>query len=128
MGEYVADQLIREMQKRKIKIDNSNILILGITFKENCPDTRNSKVFDVIECLKNYNTNLCIYDPWISLNDFENLKHLLVKKIPKIKFDAILLTVAHQEFLKLEIDSLKKDNCVVYDIKSFLNDKSSKCL
>jgi UDP-N-acetyl-D-galactosamine dehydrogenase len=121
MGQYVATEVIKLMIKKDIRIKNANILILGITFKENCPDVRNTKVVDVISSLKEYGVNLTIYDPWA--NEEEVLHEYSLKStksLPKQKFDAIVLTVAHNEFKGLDFEVLKKERSVVYDVKNIL--------
>ncbi|MDB9913118.1 nucleotide sugar dehydrogenase [Flavobacteriaceae bacterium] len=121
MGNYVASEVIKTMIQKDIKIKGAEILILGITFKENCPDVRNSKVVDVIAALKEYNTNITIYDPWANTVQVKQEYGLdSVKKIPKDKFDAIVLTVAHNKFEGLDFISLGKDNSVIYDVKGVL--------
>lgn len=124
MGEYVASQVIKLMISRNIKIKNANVLILGVTFKENCPDVRNTKVVDVIRSLKEYGTNVTIYDPWASIDEVKKEYDLeSVNKLPNNKYDAIVLAVAHNEFKKLDIISLKKEGAVVYDVKGVLSKK-----
>ncbi len=121
MGDYVASEVVKCMIKKEININSSNTLILGITFKENCPDVRNTKAIDVINSLKSYGTNITIYDPWA--NEDEVLKEygmISSKKIPNTKFDAIVLTVAHNKFMNLNFSILRKDNSVIYDVKNIL--------
>ena len=123
MGEHIASQVVKLMIKKDIRINKSNVLILGITFKENCPDVRNTKVTDVISNLKEYGLDITIYDPWANSDEVlheYNLKS--TKYLPKQKFDAIILTVAHNEFKDLDIESLSNQNCVIYDVKNFLSD------
>jgi len=123
MGEYVASQVIKTMIKKDIKIKDAEILILGITFKENCPDVRNTKVVDVIAALKEYNTNITIYDPWVNTDEVKQEYGLdSVKEIPKDKFDAVVLAVAHDKFKELDFKYLRKDNSVIYDVKGVLNE------
>lgn len=99
MGEYVASQVIKKMIKNGQCVKGSNILILGITFKENCPDVRNTKVVDVIRALKEYDTNITIYDPWANPEDVKHEYGLEIKtNLPEGKFDAIVLAVKHKEF------------------------------
>jgi len=124
MGQYVASEVIKLMAKNDIRITNAQILVLGITFKENCPDVRNSRAVDVINQLKAYGTVLEIYDPWANPEEvsheygLELIKQLAQKNI----FDAIVLTVAHNEFLKLDLKSLLKPNGVIYDVKGVLTE------
>ena len=123
MGDYVASEVIKNMIKKDIKIKGAKILILGITFKENCPDVRNTKVVDVIAALKEYDTNITIYDPWA--NEVE-VKHEYgldsLREIPKDTFDTIVLTVAHNEFKNIDLSIFKKENAVIYDVKGVLNE------
>lgn len=121
MGEYVASQTIKCMIHKGHIIKNANILILGITFKENCPDVRNTKVVDVISALKEYGVNITICDPWASQTEVKHEYGLdIVNKLPDTSFDAVVLAVAHKEFLQLDISSLKTENGVVYDVKGIL--------
>ncbi len=121
MGQYVASQVIKTMIKKDIAVNNAKILMLGITFKENCPDVRNTKIVDVIAALEDYGTTVMTYDPWANS---EEVKHEYeiesTTEIPTEKFDAIILGVAHKEFLELDLDELKKDNAIVYDVKGIL--------
>lgn len=123
MGIYIASQVIKLMAQHKHPIHNSNILVLGITFKENCPDIRNSKVVDIITELKNYGTNVDVFDPQA---DNEEVKHeygLSLIPNPEKKYQAVVLAVSHNEFKALDWGKLKENNTVVYDVKGFL-DKS----
>lgn len=121
MGEYVASQVIKCMIRKGIKVNGSEILMLGATFKENCPDVRNTKIVDVISALEDYSVKVTTYDPWANP---EEVKHEYgiesVKELPAQKFDAIVLGVAHNEFKELDFDSLKKENAVIYDVKGIL--------
>lgn len=119
MGEYVASEVVKKMIKQGIQVKGSNILVLGITFKENCPDVRNTKVVDVIRELKEYDTNVTIFDPWANQEEVKHGYGLdILTEMPKGKFDAVVLAVAHREFRNLNIDSLKKG--IIYDIKGIL--------
>jgi len=118
MGEYVASQLIKQMIKKGLCVKSSNILVLGITFKENCPDIRNSKVVDVIRSLKDYGTTIMVYDPWANPEEVKNEYGLVIlTKMPEEKFDAIILAVMHKEFEKIDFDSLLKKEGVKYSVK-----------
>lgn len=121
MGIYIANTVIKLMARNDLPINKGRVLMLGITFKENCPDIRNSKVVDVIRELQSFGTELDIYDPQA---DAEEVKHeyglSLVKELKK-KYHAIVLTVSHQEFASLDLKSLSEENAVVYDVKGFLN-------
>lgn len=122
MGKYVASEVIKLMVQNDIKIKGSNILILGITFKENCPDVRNTKAVDVIHNLKSYGTNITICDPWASPKEvFREYNLNTSKEIPQRKYDTIVLTVAHQEFLSLDLKEFLNDNGTLYDVKGILN-------
>ena len=121
MGRYIASEVIKLMIDKEIKIKKSKVLILGITFKENCPDIRNSKVFDVINELKTYGAIPEVYDPWASQAELSQKHNIdLLSSIPSLKYDAIILTVAHKTFLNLDLAPLSKNPSVIYDVKSFL--------
>lgn len=121
MGKYVAEKVVKLMIKKGIQILNANVLVLGFTFKENCPDVRNTKVIDIIRTLQDYDVNVHIYDPWANP---EIAKHEygveLQNKIPNRKFDGIVMAVAHKEFETLDISSLINGNSVVYDVKGVM--------
>ena len=126
MGEYVADQVVKLMLKRGIQVLNSRILLLGFTFKENCPDVRNTKVVDIVKTLRSYNTNVTIYDPWANPEIVRREYGVEVtNQLPSEKYDAVILAVAHKEFEKLSVRDLTTDKGVVYDVKGFL--KSNEC-
>ena len=121
MGDYVASEVVKCMIKKDININGSNILILGITFKENCPDVRNTKAVDVVNALKSYGTNISTYDPWANEEEVMHEYGMVSsKKIPNTKFDAVVLTVAHNKFMSLDFSLLTKDNAVIYDVKNIL--------
>lgn len=120
MGEYVAEQVVKLMLKKGIQVLNSNILILGFTFKENCPDVRNTKVIDIINTLKEYKVNITIHDPWANPTIAKHEYGVeVLNQVPQDKFDAIILAVAHKEFEKLKIENLRKAKSIVYDVKAF---------
>lgn len=122
MGDYVANQTIKLMLKKGIQVLNSEILILGFTFKENCSDVRNTKVIDVYNSLQEYNVNITVYDPWANPAIVEreyNIK--IVNELPAVKFDAAIAAVAHREFKGLDIVSLLKDRHVIFDVKCSLD-------
>ncbi|GAL77635.1 UDP-glucose dehydrogenase [Algibacter lectus] len=124
MGQYVASEIIKLMVKNDIRIKNARILNLGITFKENCPDVRNTKAVDVINQLKSYETDMTIYDPWANPEEVMHEYGLdTVKQLPEGQFDVIVLTVAHKEFLDVNWNSLLKPNGVLYDVKGILKEK-----
>ncbi len=121
MGHYVASEVIKLFVKNDKEIRNSKILVLGITFKENCPDVRNTKVVDVIKNLEDFGTEVDIFDPWA--NPAEVLKEYgltTINKAPKAKYDAIVLTVSHKEFLTMDLSKYLKKNGVIYDVKGVL--------
>ena len=126
MGEYVADQVVKLMLKRGIQVLNAKVLLLGFTFKENCPDVRNTKVIDIVKTLQSYNTNVTIYDPWASPEIVRREYGVEVtNQLPSEKYDAVILAVAHKDFEKLSVRDLTTDKGVVYDVKGFL--KSDEC-
>jgi UDP-N-acetyl-D-galactosamine dehydrogenase len=121
MGKYVAGEMVKLMLKRSIAVKDAKILMLGITFKENCPDIRNTKAIDVYNELDSYGVDITLYDPWANKEEVKQEYDIdIVNACPDEKFDAILLTVAHKEYADLNIDSLKKPNNVIYDVKGFL--------
>ena len=125
MGQYVAAEVIKLMLQNDLKVKGANILVLGITFKENCPDVRNTKVVDVARELKSYETNVTIYDP---LANPAEVKHEYglesANVLPQGKFDAVVLTVAHKEFLQMDLSTLKNENAVVFDVKGILGNRA----
>ena len=123
MGEYVAHQVIKLMNKKGVLVKDANILLLGITFKENCPDIRNTKIVDIHSTLSEYTNNITIYDPWA---DKAEVKHEYGLEITNTldateKYDAVVLGVAHKEFLNLDIKALLNEVGVVYDVKGILD-------
>ncbi|AXT49831.1 nucleotide sugar dehydrogenase [Aquimarina sp. BL5] len=124
MGQYVASEVIKLMVNHDIKIKGANILVLGITFKENCPDVRNTRAVDVIANLKDFGTDITIYDPWANPSEVKHEYDLeTVTELPNSKFDAIVLTVAHKEYLDINLKSLLKSNGILYDVKGILEEK-----
>ena len=129
MGQYVASEVVKLMLQYDQKVKGANILVLGITFKENCPDVRNTKVVDMICNLKEYGTNITIYDPLANPEEVEHEYGLKTTRIlPQEKFEAVVLAVAHDEFLDLDFDKFKNSQTVVYDVKGVLGDKCDKKL
>lgn len=121
MGEYLSLQIIKLMLKHDLKVKDSKILILGITFKENCPDIRNTKVVDLIKSLNEYKVKTTIYDPWAEPAEVEHEYALTTtQQIPTDKYDVVVLTVAHQKFQTLNINSLLAKNGIIYDVKGTL--------
>ena len=128
MGEYVASQIVKCMIRKDIPVNGANILILGITFKENCPDVRNTKVVDVISSLKDYGANITIHDPWADQREVLHEFGLTsLRTLPNKKFDAVVLTVSHNDFKRIDYQTLKNNNAVVYDVKNFIDEAFVDC-
>lgn len=123
MGEYVANQTIKLMNKKGVMVKDAKILLLGITFKENCPDIRNTKVVDIYHTLKEYTNNITIYDPWADKAEVQHEYQIEISNTLDTtkKYDAIILGVAHKEFLEIDTPSLLNENGVVYDVKGILD-------
>jgi UDP-N-acetyl-D-glucosamine/UDP-N-acetyl-D-galactosamine dehydrogenase len=121
MGKYVAGEVVKLMVKRSLPVLRSNVLMLGITFKENCPDIRNTRSIDVYKELQSYNVNIDVYDPWAESKEVkEELGFDLIGK-PDKKYHAVILTVAHKEFLSQELRSYLVDGGILYDVKGILD-------
>lgn len=123
MGSYVATETVKMMINKGATIKGSNALVLGITFKENCPDIRNSRVIDIIEEFQSYHVNVDVYDPWASKEEVKHEYDIDLKSSMselKSDYDAIILAVSHNEFLELSLDKLKSDKSVIFDVKSLL--------
>jgi len=127
MGKYIAEQTVKQMIKNDKKIKDSNILILGVTFKENCPDLRNTKVTDIVDELAEYGANVDIYDPWVDLEETKyHFHHELMEKNPfelDKKYDSIVIAVAHDEFVSLKEEDFKKVSAgkeILIDIKGIV--------
>lgn len=122
MGAYVAEQTIKCMNKKGVLVKDSNILILGITFKENCPDVRNTKIVDIYHTLRDYTSNITIFDPWANAARVKSEYGIdIVSKLPEGEaYDAVILGVAHKQFLDIDVKGLLKDNGVIYDVKGIL--------
>jgi UDP-N-acetyl-D-glucosamine/UDP-N-acetyl-D-galactosamine dehydrogenase len=124
MGEYVASQVIKAMIAKDIRIKGAKVLVLGITFKENCPDVRNTKVVDVVAALKEYGVDISIYDPWANVEEVKHEYGLTSnQELPKEIFEAIVLTVAHRDFTNLDFTSLLNEKSVIYDVKNALSEE-----
>ena len=123
MGEYVAHQVIKLMNKKGVLVKDAKILLLGITFKENCPDIRNTKIVDIYSTLSEYTNNITIYDPWANPTEVKHEYDIdITNSIDSAeKYDAVVLGVAHKEFLSLDIKSMLNDTAVVYDVKGILD-------
>ena len=118
MGEYAASQVVKQMIKKGLCVKGADILVLGITFKENCPDIRNSKVVDVIRSLREYETNVTLHDPWANPEDVKHEYGLDCSvAMPDRKFDAVVVAVAHKEFEKIDFSNRVKSDGVVYRVK-----------
>lgn len=121
MGEYVATEVVKLMLKKGVVVLNSNILILGFSFKENCPDCRNTKIVDIVKALNEYNLNITIYDPWanptVAMHEY-GIE--ITNELPKNRFDAVILGVAHNEFKEMNVRSFVKEKNVIYDVKWLL--------
>ena len=123
MGKYVAQEVIKLMVQKEAKIKNGRALVLGITFKENCPDIRNTKAIDVVRSLAEYNLQVDVCDPWANPEEVQSLFGFSLQEDCSqldTRYDVIVLTVAHQEFLTLDLTKLKNESAVVFDVKSFL--------
>ena len=121
MGDYVANQVVKCMNKKGILVKDAKILILGITFKENCPDIRNTKVVDIYHTLSEYTNNIDVYDPWANAEKVKHEYGISIKtQLPDEKYDAIILAVAHNEFSEIDFSQLKVEKGVVYDVKGIL--------
>jgi UDP-N-acetyl-D-galactosamine dehydrogenase len=122
MGEYVASQVVKLMIKKGITINGSNLLMLGITFKENCPDVRNTKIVDVVKALEDYGINVTIYDPLANPKEVKHEYNLICNSelVSGIKYDSLVLGVAHKEFNELNVKNLVSNSGVIYDVKGVL--------
>ena len=129
MAFYVIDDIFKLMNKKQIQIVDANILIMGLAFKENCPDIRNSKVVNLVKGFDDYNCNIDVFDPWVNRNEAEREYGIkLIKKPTLGKYDVIILAVAHNQFLNLSVEEIKsygKEINVIYDIKYLLSSKDS---
>ncbi|MFA4980379.1 MAG: nucleotide sugar dehydrogenase [Sphingobacterium sp.] len=129
MGEYVASQVVKTMIKKGINVNGAEVLMLGVTFKENCPDVRNTKIVDVIAALEDYGVKVTTFDPWANPAEVKHEYGIdSVVELPSQKFDAIVLGVAHKEFLSVNLDSLKKETSVVYDVKGIISGQADNRL
>ncbi|MBR6131196.1 MAG: nucleotide sugar dehydrogenase [Bacteroidales bacterium] len=124
MGAYVANQTVKCMNKKGVMVKDAKILILGVTFKENCPDIRNTKVVDIYHTLLEYTPNITIYDPWANsvhvLHEYGIPVHSQLSTLNSPLYDAVILAVAHKEFLELDVRNLVREGGVVYDVKGIL--------
>ena len=123
MGAYVATELVKTMIQKDVAVKDAEVLVLGITFKENCPDVRNTKVVDVISALKEYAVKITVSDPWAREEEVQQVYGITTQKeLPNKRFDAVLLAVSHTEFQKIDLKSLLKEKAVIYDVKNVLPD------
>jgi UDP-N-acetyl-D-galactosamine dehydrogenase len=121
MGEYVAEQVIKLMNKKGVLVKDAKILILGVTFKENCPDIRNTKVVDIYKALKEYSNNITVYDPWANAAHVEEEYHVsITNTLPNDRYNVIILSVAHKEFLAIDLKAMLLENGLIYDVKGIL--------
>lgn len=121
MGNYVSTEVVKLMIQKDIRVKNADVLVLGITFKENCPDVRNTKAIDVVNGLKEFGANVTVFDPWPNKEEVKHEYGLeIVKELPDRKFDAVVLTVSHALFSNLDFRGLQKSPGVLYDVKGFL--------
>lgn len=122
MGDYVANQVIRCMNLRGVMVKDARYLLLGITFKENCPDIRNTKVVDIYHTLSQYSSDITVYDPWANPESVQRAYGIQIQNhLPQQQFDTVILCVAHSQFLQLDVRSLVRGNGVVYDVKGVLD-------
>ncbi len=123
MGGYIANEVVKLMIRENIPVKNANVLMLGVTFKENCPDVRNTRVVDILAELNSYSMNITVYDPWA--NPDEVMHEYGVSTIKELnaseKYDAVVLAVSHDEFIKVDWKSFLKDNGIIYDVKGCLD-------
>lgn len=120
MGEFVATEVLKLMVQNNITIEKANVLMLGITFKENCPDIRNTKAIDVYRSLISFNMSVDVYDPWASKQEVKSEYDISTIKELNTKYDAIIHVVSHKEFEELDFNSLKKEHSIIYDVKGNL--------
>jgi len=124
MGSHVAQRVVKLMTQRRIHAAGANILVLGLAFKENCPDLRNTRVTDVVDEFRSYHANVDVHDPWVSAAEAEHEYGLsLVPEVEEGKYDAIVLAVAHRQFIEMgatRIRALGKPGCVLFDVKQAL--------
>ncbi|MCA4275352.1 nucleotide sugar dehydrogenase, partial [Acinetobacter baumannii] len=129
MGAYVVTQLVKGMIKKKIQVEGAKVLILGLSFKENCPDIRNTKIIDIVAELKEYETQVDVYDPWVDRAEAEHEYGITpVQSVEKNTYDAVILAVAHEQFKEMgaaAIRALGKNNHVLYDLKYVLSQAES---
>lgn len=124
MGSYVGSQIVKGMIQKGINVHGSNVLMLGITFKENCPDIRNTRAVDVYQSLIEYGLEIDVYDPWANPEEVQQEYGITSQQqMPAEQYDAVVLTVAHKEFLDVDLSSVKAEQCFVYDVKGVLHER-----
>lgn len=129
MGEYVASQVVKTMIKKGINVNGAKLLMLGVTFKENCPDVRNTKIVDVITALEDYGIKVTTFDPWANPAEVKHEYGIdSLVELPNAKYDAIVLGVAHKEFMTIDFNNIKNDNAVIYDVKGIISEKADNRL
>jgi UDP-N-acetyl-D-galactosamine dehydrogenase len=125
MGAYVVTQLVKGMIKKKIQVEAAQVLVLGLSFKENCPDIRNTRIIDIVKELREYNINVDVYDPWVDIVEAQHEYGITPINSPKNgQYDAVILAVAHEEFKEMgaaKIRALGKTDHVLYDLKYVLS-------
>jgi len=125
MSEYVASQVVKLMIKKGVTINEAHLLMLGVTFKENCPDVRNTKIVGMVDALADYGITVTIYDPWANpVEVMHEYQLTTTNQLPADTFDAVVLGVAHKEFLDLDLASLRKETSILYDVKGILKSKA----
>ena len=121
MGAYVASQLVKAMLKKRIQVEGSRVLIMGLTFKENCPDLRNTKVVDIVSELKEYGVQVDCYDPWINVEEAQHEYGITPLTAPDVReYDGVIMAVAHKQFSSMGAERIRdfcKPNHVIYDLK-----------
>jgi UDP-N-acetyl-D-galactosamine dehydrogenase len=129
MGEYVASQVVKLMIKKGVPINGAELLMLGITFKENCPDVRNTKIVSVVRALQEYGIQITIFDPWANPIEVKHEYNLItINQLPIKKFDGVVLGVSHKEFFNLNICDFQKSTSVLYDVKGVFSSKADGVL
>lgn len=125
MGAYVADELVKLMLRKGIQVMNSEVLVLGFTFKENCPDVRNTRVINIIRRLEEYNVKVCVYDPWVNPEVVKHEYNIKCENgnMDHKKYDAVVLAVAHKQFSNIDISGFSKPLAVIYDVKAVIDKK-----
>jgi UDP-N-acetyl-D-galactosamine dehydrogenase len=125
MSKFIVGEFIKTLANKSIKINNANILVLGLAFKENCPDIRNTKIIDVVDELKSFNCNVDVHDPWVDQEEAtKSFGISTVLSLKKKPYDGVIIAVAHKEFIKMGINKIKsycKSKHVIYDLKHIFN-------